>query len=101
MKEGDPLALRCVAALASSTTQSVARHRPTASSASNNSRTTRALGEGGEQRTSAYDSETHREINSDREIISGEGATHTHTLVDGDLLDFLNNTNPGTYANSS
>ena len=34
MKEGDPLALRCVAALASSTTQSVARHRPTAGSAS-------------------------------------------------------------------
>eukprot|EP00964_Phaeocystis_antarctica_P075019 scaffold46251_cov52-Phaeocystis_antarctica.AAC.1 len=31
---GPPLALRCVAALASSTTQSVARHQPTASSAS-------------------------------------------------------------------
>ena len=31
--EYTPLALRCVAALASSTTQSVARHRPTASSA--------------------------------------------------------------------
>ena len=36
VKEGDPLALRCVAALASSTTPSVARHRPTASSASTN-----------------------------------------------------------------
>ena len=34
MKEGDPLALQCVAALTSSTTASVARHRPTAGSPS-------------------------------------------------------------------